>query len=225
MSAGRGRFVVLEGGDGVGKTTQLPRLVAALERQGHVVRAIREPGGTAAGDAIRALLLDPATALVPAAELLLFLAARAQVVADVVRPALARGEWVVADRFFVSTYAYQAGGHGLDLAQVRVATTLATGGLVPDLTLVLRLDAAAAAARRTARGDADRMERHGAPFAARVAAAYEAALDPAWQARHPECGRLVGIDADAPAEVVTTRLLDAIAGAVGERPAPSATLT
>ena len=210
MSAGRGRFVVLEGGDGVGKTTQLPRLVAALERQGHVVRAIREPGGTAAGDAIRALLLDPATALVPAAELLLFLAARAQ---------------VVADRFFVSTYAYQAAGHGLDLSQVRVATALATGGLVPDLTLVLRLDAAAAAARRTARGDADRMERHGAPFAARVAAAYEAALDPAWQARHPECGRLVGIDADAPAEVVTTRLLDAIAGAVGERPAPSATLT
>lgn len=221
MTSGRGRFVVLEGGDGVGKTTQLPRLVTALEARGHVVRAIREPGGTPAGDAIRALLLDPASSLVPAAELLLFLAARAQVVADVVRPALARGEWVVADRFFVSTYAYQAAGHGLDLSQVRVATALATGGLVPDLTLVLRLGAAAAAARRARRGAADRMERHGAAFAARVAAAYDAALDPAWQARHPECGPIVGVDADGAPDVVTARLLEAL----GERPAPSATLT
>lgn len=216
----RGRFVVLEGGDGVGKTTQLPRLVAALEAQGHRVHAIREPGGTALGDAIRTLLLDPASRIAPAAELLLFLAARAQVVRDVVRPALEAGAWVVADRFFVSTYAYQAAGHGLDLASVRTANALAADALVPDLTLVLHLDPAVAAARRAGRGADDRMERHGADFAARVAGAYRAALDPAWQARHPECGPLVGIDAEGTPEAVTARLVVAI----GERLAPSPTL-
>lgn len=216
----RGRFVVLEGGDGVGKTTQLPRLVAALEAQGHPVRAIREPGGTAVGDAIRALLLDPAAHIVPAAELLLFLAARAQVVREIVRPALDAGTWVVADRFFVSTYAYQATGHGLDADAVRTANALATDGLVPDLTLVLDLDPAAAAARRTARGDGDRMERHGDAFAARVADAYRDALTPAWQARHPECGPIVGVDAEGTPEAVTARLM----AVIGERLAPLPTL-
>jgi dTMP kinase len=221
VSTARGRFVVLEGGDGVGKTTQLPRLVAALADRGVPVRAIREPGGTAAGDAIRALLLDPATRLEPTAELLLFLAARAQVVAEVVRPALAAGEWVIADRFFVSTYAYQGAGHGLPLEPLRAAIALATGGLVPDLTLVLALDPATAATRRAARGDGDRMERHGAAFEARVAAAYTETLTPAWQARHPECGPLVGIAADGPPDAVTARLL----AAIGERAPLLPTLT
>ncbi len=220
MSTARGRFVVLEGGDGVGKTTQLPRLVAALRERGLAVRPIREPGGTAAGDAIRALLLDPASHLVPPAELLLFLAARAQVTAEVVRPALAAGEWVVADRFFVSTYAYQAAGHGLPLDQVRTVTALATGGLVPDLTLVLALDPAVAEARRAARGAGDRMERHGPAFEARVAAAYRDVLAADWQARHPECGPIVGVDADGSPEAVTGRLL----AAIGEREALLPTL-
>lgn len=217
----RGRFVVLEGGDGVGKTTQLPRLVAALEAHGTRVHAIREPGGTALGDAIRTLLLDPASRIAPTAELLLFLAARAQVVRDVVRPALDAGAWVVADRFFVSTYAYQGAGHGLDLDAVRAVNALAADALVPDLTLVLHVDAHVAAARRAGRGAGDRMERHGAAFADRVAAAYRAALAPAWQAQHPECGPLVGIDADGTPEAVTARLL----AAIGERLAPWPTLT
>jgi dTMP kinase len=219
-AARRGRFIVLEGGDGVGKTTQLPRLVAALVAQGIDVRTIREPGGTPAGDAIRALLLDPGSDLEPRSELLLFLAARAQVVHDVIRPALDAGTWVVADRFFVSTYAYQGAGHGLPLPAVQGANALATGGLVPDLTLVLTVDAATAAARRASRGAGDRMERHGAAFAARVEAAYREALSPDWQRAHPECGPIVGVDADGTPDEVTARLV----AIVVERTTPLVTL-
>jgi dTMP kinase len=209
-AAARGRLIVLEGGDGVGKTTQLPLVADALRARGHVVHTIREPGHTQVGTRVRALLLDPASEISPASEVLLFLAARAQVVAEVVAPALAAGEWVVADRFFVSTYAYQIAGHGLDDAQVRAANALATGGLVPDLTVLLTVTGDVAAARRQARGQADRLERYGAAFDARVAAAYAAATSATWQARHPECGRIVAVPADGAVDEVTARVLDTI---------------
>ena len=205
--AARGRLIVLEGGDGVGKTTQLPLVADALRDRGHVVHAIREPGQTQVGTRVRELLLDPDSTISPTTEALLFLSARAQVVSDVVLPALAAGEWVVADRFFVSTYAYQIAGHGLDDALVRSANALATRGLIPDLTLLLTLPPEIAAVRRSARGRADRLERYGAAFDARVAAAYAAAATPAWQAAHPECGTIVAVPADGAVAAITTRLL------------------
>lgn len=206
----RGRLIVLEGGDGVGKTTQLPLVADALRARGHVVHTIREPGQTQVGTRVRELLLHPDSQISPATEVLLFLSARAQVVHEVVLPALAAGEWVVADRFFVSTYAYQIAGHALDDAQVRAANALATAGLVPDLTILLTVGADVAASRRAARGQADRLERYGAAFDARVAGAYAAAATATWQAAHPECGRIVAVPADGAVDAVTSRLLDAI---------------
>jgi dTMP kinase len=213
--AARGRLIVLEGGDGVGKTTQLPLVADALRARGLVVHTVREPGQTQVGQRVRELLLDPASTIAPAAEVLLFLTARAQLVAEIIGPALARGEWVIADRFFVSTYAYQIAGHGLDDALVRAANTLATGGLVPDLTLLLTVPGDEAAARRAARGVADRLERYGADFDARVAEAYAAAATAAWQARHPECGRIVSVPADRPVAEITARLIATIVEQIG----------
>jgi dTMP kinase len=209
-AAARGRLIVLEGGDGVGKTTQLPLVADALRARGLVVHTIREPGQTQVGQHVRELLLHPDSTISPATEALLFLSARAQVVAEIVAPSLARGEWVVADRFFVSTYAYQIAGHGLDDAQVRSANALATGGLIPDLTLLLTLSPAAAQARRATRGMADRLERYGAAFDARVGEAYAASVTAAWQAAHPECGPIVAVPADGDLAAITARLLTTI---------------
>jgi dTMP kinase len=211
MSVGtRGKLIVLEGGDGVGKTTQLPLVADALRASGHAVRTIREPGQTAVGLAVRQLVLDPTSHISAPTEALLFLAARAQVVAEVIAPALAAGEWVIADRFFVSTYAYQIAGHGLDDALVRQANALATTGLVPDLTLLLTLPSAESARRRSMRGEADRLERFGSAFDERVFNAYEAAQTRAWQERHPECGPIIAVTAAGAIETVTAELVAAI---------------
>lgn len=217
MSRGvpRGKLIVLEGGDGVGKTTQLPLLADALRARGLVVHTVREPGETGVGQTVRALLLDPASSIAPTTEVLLFLSARAQVVAEVIAPALAAGEWVVADRFFVSTYAYQIAGHGLDDAMVRAANRLATVGLVPDVTLLLTLPSSVAAMRRGARGAADRLERYGPEFDARVTAAYSAAVTEVWQARHPECGPIVAVSAEGAVDQVTVRLLEQVVEQTG----------
>ena len=215
MGAARGRLIVLEGGDGVGKTTQMPLVADALRARGLVVHTIREPGQTQVGQTVRALLLDPASRISPATEAMLFLAARAQVVEEVVQPALAAGEWVVADRFFVSTYAYQIAGHGLNDAQVRAANALATRGIVPDLTLLLTLSPTAATARRAGRGEADRLERYGAEFDARVSQAYAASVTPVWQARHPECGPIVAVPGDGAVGAVTARVLTRIVEQIG----------
>lgn len=208
--AARGRVIVLEGGDGVGKTTQLPLVADALRARGLVVHTIREPGETQVGQTVRALLLNDGSMISPATEALLFLSARAQVVAEVVQPALAAGEWVVADRFFVSTYAYQIAGHGLNDELVRAANALATQGIVPDLTLLLTLPAREATQRRSTRGQADRLERYGAAFDARVAAAYGASVTAPWQAQHPECGPIVPVDASGTVDTITVRLLTTI---------------
>jgi dTMP kinase len=137
-----GRFIVLEGGDGVGKSTQAALLSSFMDARGIPHVLTREPGGTPVGEAIRELLLGRADFDMPAeTELLLMLAARATFVRDVVRPALAEGKVVLADRFSLSTLAYQGYGRGLDLDDVREAIRIATGGLDADLYVVLDLPA------------------------------------------------------------------------------------
>ena len=191
-----GCFIVLEGGEGVGKTTQWRRLADRLAAAGHEVVALREPGGTPAGDALRAVLLDPQSALTPETEALLFAASRAQLVRDVITPALQRGAVVLVDRFLLSTFAYQGRGRALSLAALRDVNAFATGGLAPDLTLLLALPLVESMARMHARGSADRMEREDEAFHRRVRAAFDDALQPAWQAQYPEIGPVVAVDAD-----------------------------
>jgi dTMP kinase len=206
-----GGLIVLEGVEGVGKSTQLRHLASRLERQGLPARTVREPGGTVAGDEIRRLLLDPASHLNARAEALLFMASRAQLVADVIRPALDRGEFVVADRFFLSTYAYQVGGRGLGEEDIRRANALATGGLVPSLTLLLDLPSGAGLERAARRGAQDRMEQSGHEFHERVRAAFVGFASPDWQARHPESGPIVLIDAGGDESAVSARIAAEVA--------------
>lgn len=179
MSAGRGFFLVLEGPEGAGKSTLARALVARMSAAGLDPVAVREPGGTPAAEQVRAALLDRANTFGPAAELLFMVAARAHLVQDVIRPALQAGRTVVADRFALSTEAYQGAGRGLDAATIRTVNEVATGGLVPDLTLVIDLDPAVGQARQIAAGkDQDRLDRESPEFHARVAAYYRAAGGP-----------------------------------------------
>lgn len=209
--AASGCFIVLEGGEGVGKTTQWRRLADRLAETGHEVVALREPGGTPAGDALRAVLLDPASALTPQTEALLFAASRAQLVRDVIVPAIQRRALVLVDRFLLSTYAYQGSGRALDVPALRAVNAFATGGLSPDLTLLLRLPIEESMTRMHARGGADRMEREGDAFHRRVRAAFDEALEPSWQQQHPEIGPVVAIDAAGSADAVTARCWAALA--------------
>lgn len=171
-----GAFVTLEGIDGAGKSTQARLIAAALERSGRDVLSLREPGGSAISEKIRALLLDPANAgMGDTCELLLYEAARAQLVHEVVAPALAQGRIVVCDRFYDSTTAYQGYANGMDLGAVQRANALAVGACHPDLTLVFDIDPAKAAARAAARDRAqDRMEAKGLAYQERVAAGFRA---------------------------------------------------
>jgi dTMP kinase len=201
-----GRLVALEGAEGTGKTTQVRRLVERLSVKGVDCVAVREPGGTPVGDSIRTLLLDPEQAIGPRAEALLFMASRAELCERELRPALDRGALVVMDRFFLSTYAYQVGGRGLPEAEIRVANTLATGGLVPDLTILLRLPLEEALARAAARSAPDRMEGSGREFHERVAAAFERFASQDWMRAHPECGPVVSVDASGSRDAVSSRI-------------------
>ena len=201
----RGRLLVFEGAEGLGKTTQVARLVRRLAAGGARAEHYREPGGTPLGDEVRGLLLDPGNLVVPRAEALLFMAARAQLVARVCAR-LADGVTVVLDRFFLSTYAYQIVGRGLPPDEVRAANQLATERLVPDLTLLLVADPAVARARMVARGDLDRMEQEDAAFHERVGSAFLAALDPAWQRAHPEIGPVARVDAGGGPDEVEARV-------------------
>lgn len=160
------RFIVLEGVDGVGKSTQITLLSSWLIALGVPHVTTREPGGTPVGEAIREVVLDRDDLDVPSeSELFLILAARAAFVRDVVRPALEEGRTVVADRFSLSTLAYQGYGRGLELERVRNAIELSTGGLIPDLYLVLDLPVEESRKRqRKASGDGDRIERSGEDF-------------------------------------------------------------
>lgn len=208
----RGRLIVLEGPDGAGKSTQVRLLTEWLTAQRRDVLAVREPGGTIVGDDIRRLLLDPESDIVPAAEALLYMASRAQLVARQIRPAIERGATVVLDRFFLATYAYQGAGRGLPEADIRVANSLATDGLVPDVTLLLTMSGEEGLARALKRGGHDRIERAEAAFHERVSAAYRRFMSPEWQRTHPECGPIVLIDAIGTETEVSRRVLDALAG-------------
>ncbi|WOP17225.1 dTMP kinase [Raineyella sp. LH-20] len=166
MSEPRGLFIVFEGGDGVGKTTQGALLARHLTDLGHEVVMTREPGDTAAGAVIRRLLLDPATGdLDPRAEALLYAADKAQHLAEVVRPALARGAMVVCDRYIDSMLAYQGAGRVLDMTEVARIAGWATSGLRPDLTVLLDLDPSEAVGRIA---EKDRLEGAGDDFHRRV---------------------------------------------------------
>lgn len=187
-------FITLEGVDGSGKTTQAAMLARAL---GASAMTLREPGGTDAAERIRQLLADPATPLDPTAELLLFCAARADLVSRVIRPALEVGRTVICDRFTDSTIAYQGVARGLGIVRVRELSEVATGGLSPDLTLLLRIDPAYGLDR--AQSD-DRFEAEGVRFQERVAEAYE-------DIARREPGRVVPIDATGSPEDVHRLIL------------------
>ena len=172
----RGRFIAFEGGEGTGKSTQARLLAAALAARGIDCVMTREPGGTPGAEAIRALLLDPALPQwKPAAEALLFAAARSDHVAHLIEPALAAGRWVICDRFVDSSLAYQGGAGGLGEEAIRTLHRVGSGDLLPDLTLLLEADPLATETRIRARdGDAiDKIGGRGAAFHEGVAAAFE----------------------------------------------------
>lgn len=204
VEARRGVFVVLEGVEGAGKTTQVRLLGEWLAERGIDHRLTREPGGTPVGEAIREVVLGRADLDVPAeSELLLILAARAAFVRDVVRPALARGEVVVADRYEASTFAYQGYGRGLELEAVRRLNAFATGGLRPDGLVVLDVPVSEGGARQRREGKAaDRMEREGEAFLERVAEGYRSLVDGAPAARR--------VDAMGTPGAVQERVRDAL---------------
>jgi dTMP kinase len=195
VSADSGLFISIEGGEGAGKSTVIAALSDLLSADGREVVLTREPGGTPEGEAIRAVLLDPANHVVPEAELLLMFAARAQLVRRLIRPALARGAAVVADRFTDASYAYQGGGRGLDMGRIAELERWAAG-LKPDLTFLLDVGVAQGLARARARGgEPDRIEREREDFFERVRGVYlaRAAAEPA---------RFRVIDASRPADAV-----------------------
>jgi dTMP kinase len=204
-----GRFIVLEGPDGAGKSVQAARLAERLAAQGHAVTATREPGGTRLGEQVRAIVLDPSdVARGPIADALLFGAARSQHVLDVIRPALQRGDVVICDRYATSTLAYQGYGSGLDLGVLRTIQALATGGLWPDLVVLIDIPVEIGLARR----DAGRSEeltrfedagRHDLAFHQRVRAGYlemAAADAPRW----------VIVDGSADADRVSVEIAQAV---------------
>jgi len=173
-----GYFIALEGIEGAGKSTQIARLAERLRTRGHDPLLVREPGGTPLAEAARDLVLHGHD-MAPAPELFLYLVARADLVTRVIRPALAAGRVVLADRFELSTRAYQAGGRGLPEAEVAGAIAIATGGLMPDLYLVLDLPVDVGRERQAAQGKApDRIERAETAFHARVAESFRRASGP-----------------------------------------------
>ena len=199
----RGRFISLEGGEGVGKSTQLRALAGALRERGLTVVETREPGGSEGAESIRALLLQERDWPIRA-EALLFAAARADHVEKTIRPALERGEWVISDRFADSSFAYQGGAGGLGIERIRELHQFACGGFLPDRTLVLTL--AEGRDRANARDGAtpDRIGGRGSDFHHKVDLAFQILA-----AEEPERVKL--IDASGPANEVTERLLATLA--------------
>lgn len=200
-----GRLITIEGLDGAGKTTLADGLLAALRERGLTVQLLREPGGVELSERIRELVKDPALRVDAPAETLLYAAARAQLVAERVRPLLDTGCWVLLDRFVDSSLAYQGAARGLGIEAVRTINAFATGGLAADRTLLLDLDPATGRARQAGRGEApDRLEREDVEFFAAIAAAYRALA-----VAEPE--RIRTLDASAAPDAVLGAALAALA--------------
>jgi dTMP kinase len=200
----RGRLITIEGLDGAGKSTLAEGVAAALRDRGVAVELLREPGGVVLSERIRTLVKDPALTVDPRAEALLYAAARAQLVAERVSPLLHAGTWVLLDRFVDSSLAYQGAGRGLGVEEVARLNLFATGGVVPDRTLLLRISASERQARMHGRDEApDRLEREEAAFFQTIGAAYDAlaAADPR---------RIRVLDADAPPKKVLSAALKAL---------------
>lgn len=188
----RGRFISIEGGEGAGKSTVIAAIRDVLAERGIEVVATREPGGTPAGEAIRALLLDPARTLFAETELLLMFAARAQLVRELIEPALRRGATVVSDRFTDASFAYQGGGRGIDMGRIAELERWAAG-LKPDLTFLLDVGVGQGLARARSRGgEPDRIEREREDFFERVRATYLARA-----AAEPQRFRVIDASQDA----------------------------
>lgn len=208
----RGKFVTVEGGEGVGKTTNIAFIEAWLRERNIDYIATREPGGTPYAERIRALLLDHQDEpLDPTAELLLIFAARAQHLARVIRPALERGQWVLCDRFTDATYAYQGGGRELGVQTVATLETLVQGQLRPDLTLILDIDPELGLARVNGRGAPDRFEREEQRFFQRVRETY-------LQLARSDPDRYALVDASRPLDQVQASIAERLAAHLtGER--------
>lgn len=203
-TARRGKFISLEGGEGAGKSTLLAGLHQAMTGQGLRVVQTREPGGTALGEAIRALVLDPAhRGMAGEAELLLMFASRVQLLRTVITPALDAGSWVLCDRFVDASYAYQGGGRGQPAARIAELERWTCAGLQPDLTLLLDLPVATGRKRIAGRGGVDRIEAEADAFFERVREVYRA------RAR-AEPARFCVIDASQPAAVVLRAAVAAV---------------
>ncbi len=203
----RGKLITIEGIDGAGKSTlaqALSRELAARAAGGRPVELLREPGGVEVSERIRALVQDPALAVAPRAEALLYAAARAQLVQELLAPLLERGTLVLLDRFVDSSLAYQGAGRELGVEEVRQINRFATGDLAPDCTLLLRIDPAVGRARARGRElEPDRLEREGERFFATIAAAYDALA-------REEPARIRAIDAGQPPAAVMRDALAAI---------------
>jgi len=195
-----GRYVAFEGIEGAGKSTVADRVAGVLEDRGHRVVRVREPGGTAVGEHIREILLGGDHQPLPMTEAVLFAAARAQLVLEKVRPALETGAWVLSDRSAYSSLAYQAGGRGLDLAQIRTLNDIAIGGTWPDRVILLRTDPKTGLARQSV---GDRIGDEHLAFHEAVAAAFDtfAVLEP---------DRFSVIDASLPLDTVVARTAQAL---------------
>ena len=203
-----GLFIAFEGGEGVGKTTQVARAAQFLRGAGRDVVETREPGGTPLGRELRSLVLDPDGLIAPRAEALLYAADRAQHVETLIRPALAAGQDVLTDRFVDSTLAYQGAGRGLTVADARVITDWATGGLLPDLTVLLDLDPRFGLARAHARSTPDRLEADSFAFHQAVRDGFAALA-----AEQPD--RYLVVDASADPDTIAAAVRAALAVLIG----------
>ncbi len=202
-------FITFEGPEGSGKTSQLPGLAKFLEGEGYQVVRTREPGGTKISDQIRAVLTDLGNKeLHPRTEILLFLAARAQLVEQVIKPALAEGKLVLCDRYGDSTLAYQGYGHGLDLEALRNMLAFATDGLKPDLTVYLDIDVEAGLQRKRRVDEWNRLDAYEISFHQRVRDGYH-------QLMAQEPGRWVMVDAALPKDEVQSQIRKVVMAKLG----------
>ena len=204
----KGFFITLEGGEGMGKTTNMAFIRDFLESRGKSIIVTREPGGTAVGEQIRAIFLGDGD-IAPETELLLVFAARAQHLHDVIEPALDSNAWVVCDRFTDASYAYQGGGRGLDFAWIRRLEDRVQQGLKPDLTLLFDAPVEVGLARAKHRGGSDRMEREALAFYQRIREAY-------LRLAEQEPQRIKIIDASRPLADVQTRIAHYLVGLCGQ---------